>query len=442
MKSDPPGSIAGHPRSNRLRVAAVVAFLMVTFATGYRVVHRHYPGPGHSRDQGMGFCDFYNGIYYPTKAFFATDNPYSAEYVGEYPVSRQVPLFSPLVFMIHWPFALLDGRAAAVAYFGWLMFVTFALATLALKIADRRITTTAVLAVTAYVLFTRGGQVTFYNGYFTFELVIGAVVALHFGDRKPGLAGVGLALASCKPTYAIPLAILMLSKRDFKATLIGVGLSALFMAVGIGWMSLSDSVLHVIQVLGQSQQAHGEFPDLWPVNTCTRIDLLAIVSKWFGWRPHDSSTLTVMLGLLALPCALLWKLTHSDARRFDQGAAGIVGLVCILSMLLCVYHHFYDAIILIVPSLAMVFTPKSDWKRIGRIHRYVIVGLINVPLLNYFSARMVIGFSGLEPLMPAHVWITSINTVCLTIALLYCFVLVHAASPAPRTNAMLRSESA
>ena len=82
--------------SSRLWIVTFAAFLCLTAATTFRVVHSHYPGPGQPREAGMGFCDFYNGVYYPTKAFLAKDNPYSEAYAEQYPVSRQVPLFSPL----------------------------------------------------------------------------------------------------------------------------------------------------------------------------------------------------------------------------------------------------------------------------------------------------------------------------------------------------------
>jgi hypothetical protein len=428
--------------SSRLWIVAFAAFLCLTVATGYRVVHEHYPGPGHPREAGMGFCDYYNGVYYPTKAFLAQDNPYSDTYAQQYPVSRQVPLFSPLVFFIHSPFTLLDTKTSAIIYSGWLMALVLALAVLTLKVSGRQITAFTFFAVAGYLLLTRAGQVTLYNGYFTLELVIGAILALHYGNKKPALAGVGLALASCKPTYAIPLTILMLAKRNVKATLIGVSLSALFMAAGILWLAIDDSVLHVIQIFGQSQEAHGEFPNLWPLNTWTRIDLLAIVSKWFDWRPTDSATLLTMLGVLGLPCGLLFMLTKPSTRQLDSGAAGIIGLICMLSMLVAVYHHFYDAIILVVPTAAMILRPTSDWKHISTIHRTVLAGLINFPLLNYFSARLVVGFSGLEPDMPAYTLITSVNGICLTLALVYGTALATAMRLPSRSPAMSPAKSA
>ena len=65
-----------------------------------------------------------------------------------------------------------------------------------------------------------------------------------------------------------------------------------------------------------------------------------------------------MLAVLAFPCGLILMLTKpSSQQRLDSGAAGIIGLICMLSMLVAVYHHFYDAIILVVPTTAMILRP-------------------------------------------------------------------------------------
>lgn len=408
-------------------------------ASVYRIQQDFYPGPDESAGKGGGLCDFFNGVYYPTRAFLAQDNPYTPQFTQQYPASRPVPPFSPLVFFVHLPFAWLPRLVSAWLYVVWLTVLTLALAAVVLRASYRQITVTTLFAVAAYVLFTRPGQTTMHNGYFNQLLAIGSILALHYGKTRPVVAALGLTLASCKPTFAIPLVILMLARRQWRATSIGVGLSAFFLLAGLGWLALDDSPVAVVAKFLQSSQAHGEFPNLWPVNTWARIDLLAVICKWIGCRPDGVVTLVTMLAILAVPCGCLFVLTgSSSSKQWDPGASGMLGLLCMLAMLLCVYHHFYDALMLLAPMSAMVLAPTSDWKRVSYFHRVVMACLISVPLLNYLSARAVLDRLDLRAGMPAHVWITSVNSVCLTVAAVYLMVLLWRQHACDRSGAVVR----
>jgi hypothetical protein len=413
-------------QSTGLLIFVLVTCTALVAASGYRVQRNYYNGPQQPPRVGGGFCDFFNGVYYPTRAFFAQDNPYTPQYAEQYPVSRPVPPFSPLVFAIHAPFACFAPDLSAKLYFVWLMVLTCALAALMLGVSGRPVTLATVAAVASYLLFTRSGQVTVFNGYFSFLLAMGVIVALHYGQRRPLLSGLGLALASCKPTYAIPLVLLMLCRGHLKATAIGVCLSALFLASGLGWLAADDGFPGAVANFVQSEQAHGEYPNLWPVNTWTRIDLLAIAAKWKQWQPEGMLvTLGPMLVILAVPCGLLLATKgQSSSRSSDTGASGLVGLLCMLAMLVSIYHHFYDALILVVPTLAMIGTPTGDWQRIGRLPRAALACLINLPLLNYLSSYSILQRLDLQAGSPAYAAITSINGICLAIALAFAAVLV------------------
>lgn len=407
-------------RSSLPLILSAACFLALVAATAYRIQRTYYSGPQDTHRVGLGFSDFFNGVYYPTRAFWARDNPYTPQYAERYPVDRQVPPFSPLVFAIHAPLGWLARDTSAVIYFGWLIMLTLLLAALTLIASRRQVTAAALLAVASFILFSRSGQVSVFSGYFTFIMVIGVVLALHHADKKPLFAGLGVALASCKPAFAIPLVLLLLARRNIKASLVGVAISAFLLGAGLFWLGLDDSYSAAVGEFFQSMDAHRGFPNARPLVSWTRVDLLAIVSKWNDWRPGGAVTLLVMLGVLVAPCGLLLALTRpSSAKSFDTGASGLLGLLCMLAILASVYHQHYDALILLVPTSAMVLRPTGDWNQVSVIHRVLLVGLINAPLLNYLSARAILDRLGLSPGMPTFTMITSVNGICLGIAAIY-----------------------
>ncbi len=57
---------------------------------------------------------------------------------------------------------------------------------------------------------------TLFNGYFTWELAWGTLMAVHYGKTRPTWAAVGLMLAAGKPTYALPLGFLLLCRGHFR----------------------------------------------------------------------------------------------------------------------------------------------------------------------------------------------------------------------------------
>ena len=88
-------------------------------------------------------------------------------------------------------------------------------------------------------------------------------------------------------------------------------------------------------------------------------------------------------------------------KSFDSGSSGLLGLLCMLALLVSIYHQYYDALMLIVPSSAMILRPTGDWQHVHVRHRAALLILINTPLLNYLSARLILNQLGQSPGMPA-----------------------------------------
>ncbi len=202
-------------------------FVLLIALTVYRTVRRYQP-PGKFDTANQGYCDFHNGIYYPALAWREGVNPYGQYYADNYPVDRQIPAFSPIVLALHAPLTWLPLRAAEVVYFLLSTGLLFSSARLlAISIQPRSVSTSwsTTLWIASLLALSRPGHVTLFNGYFTWELAWGTLMAVHYGKTRPTWAAVGLMLAAGKPTYALPLGFLLLCRGHFRTVVLGTALS-------------------------------------------------------------------------------------------------------------------------------------------------------------------------------------------------------------------------
>ncbi|MEM9412173.1 MAG: glycosyltransferase 87 family protein [Planctomycetota bacterium] len=410
---------SSHLAANFISAAAAFILILMVVATGYRLYARHYPGPGIPNNADFGFCDFYNGIYYPSQAFLARDNPYGKGVTEDYPMSRPVPFFSPLVFLIHAPLAMLPQVAASIVYFGCLIAMVVFISRFAFQASQAEAKLGLVSALAACLLASRPGQIAVFNGYFTLELVIGSILAIHYPGKRPGLAVVGLVITSFKPTYAIPMFILMMARGYWRPAIIGATVSTVFAIGGLMWIAESTSLTQCIQIALDAQSSHHEFSNLWPVNTWTRIDLVCVFAKWLGANPGDSLQLIGMVLIVLLPCVLLLRIERQNRLAGDEpfSAAGPIGAICMLAMLVSLYHHFYDALILVVPAVGILLFKNNEWRNFSKFNRWLLFSLLVVPFVNYFSAKAILRKLSLDG--TGYQLVTSVNGICLAIALVY-----------------------
>ena len=79
-------------------------------------------------------------------------------------------------------------------------------------------------------------------GQLSFEPIF-ECLALYFTRRKPWLAGLGLFLASIKPTFGVPLGVLMLVRRQYRPVAIACAVSvSLNLAVSIALIHRSGGL--------------------------------------------------------------------------------------------------------------------------------------------------------------------------------------------------------
>ncbi|WP_149495111.1 glycosyltransferase 87 family protein [Roseiconus lacunae] len=407
-----------------LAVLAVIAFLGLVAVTALRVVRQYQlPGPFDSSHQGM--CDFHNGIYFPARALIAGVSPYGQGYADSYPVARQIPFFSPGILLLHTPLAMLPLHVAEVIYFVFSVALVIVIAMVSAAAAGKGGRVEWVASIAALLVASRGGHITLFDGYFTFELVLATLLAIHWADEKPGRAALALVIVSAKPTYIIPLGFLLLARGNLKALILGAATSvaialAPFMYLAYhegvretGQVDLGAGVAKLLNDIATTQQVHMTMPDESPVHSWTRLDLLASVCKWTRSEPSQWTHLFVMFALL------FWPMVAFVMRRrqqIDDGLGGATGAMILLAVLTSLYHQSYDAMLLVVPITAAIATPPGYWAATGMHLRWGIAALMLLPQFNLLSTQSLLTKLDLGP--AAYAFATGLNGLAIAFALL------------------------
>jgi hypothetical protein len=401
------------------RSFAVVALLFLVLgvaATATRTIVKYQP-PGPFDPTRQGMCDYHNGMFFPGRAVLDGISPYGQDYADSNPVSRQIPFFSPSILVAHTPIILLPLRAGEIVFFVMSVALMLWIALLLASQVGEPKRWDFALGLAAVMVFSRGGHITLFDGYFTFELVLATFLAIHWGDRRPWLSAIALAVVASKPTYILPLGFLMLARGNVKAIVIGAVLSIITTAAPMLWIAhhegggdIGKGVSILLEDISQTQEIHRAQEDESPVHSWTRMDLLAIIAKWSGDDPGEATHMLAMIAVLAPAMIVLYRRRKLG---MDDGLVGVTGAIILVTMIVSIYHQSYDALLLMAPLAGLVIRRLPVWTERPKWSQLVMVGLILIPLYSYFSTRMILGRLGMGD-METKVF-TSINGVCLAI---------------------------
>ena len=400
--------------------AGILLLLLGLTASAVRIVVR-YQTPGPPDGVNEGYCDFHNGIYFPSVALVEGVSPYGSEYAASYPVSRQIPFFSPAIVAIHTPLTFLPLYVAEVLYFAIMVVLVIGIAVQSITAAGLERRLDWVLLLAAAITFSRAGHVTLFNGYFTFELVFAAILAVRLAGPRPWLAALALVVVSAKPTYVLPLGLLMLARGNYKSLIYGALLSIAAAAMPLAWLAWNEGqgdiprgLLEIRQQITDAQEVHHNEPNELPALSWTRIDIFAIVSKWSDTDPDDVTHLVVMVAILALPMLILYRRSRLG---IDDGIAGLTGALIMIAMIVSLYRQSYD-VLLCVPVFVGVIAGRLDaWRSLSRFKRTAIALFIVFPAYNYLSTQMVLGRFDLSTEFVKV--LTSLNAVALLCLLIW-----------------------
>ncbi|MDQ3811214.1 MAG: glycosyltransferase 87 family protein, partial [Chloroflexota bacterium] len=210
----------------------LLALLLFHFALGLAILRVTTFSKGFGVRLGAtswALVDFRTAIYYPIVAFWDGINPYDrAALLAHYPTKEGFGLFLPATFLLHLPFGLLPVDAASLLYFVAVVALTVLLAYVAFKFNDLEAGGPGVFLVAALIVLSRPGQWNLLLGQLAAQLTLVTYVALYYARRSPAVSGLGLAASMVKPSIGLPLAILMLARRDRRAVLLGCAFAAIF----------------------------------------------------------------------------------------------------------------------------------------------------------------------------------------------------------------------
>ena len=239
-----------------------------------------------------------------------------------------------------------------------------------------------------------------------------------------------MVLSSIKPNFLIPLLLLMLFRRNFKAVAWGLGLCALTAGAGVAWLSYHNGVENFIASFHGGQQALHLDPAEMPVNTWTRVDLLGMAAKIADQVPSDKYYLLSMLVLSIFVGSFLWPMTQPQANTqtgkpahrdlpsgLSEGACGLSGFIIALTVLLGLYHHSYDCLLLAAPTIACLYFGGQTLPQVPKFARVLVGLLAAVPAANYLSTKSAMDWLNLQPLSARWQAVTLINGIALTAAL-------------------------
>jgi hypothetical protein len=384
-------------RGSRTWLAAAM-FIFATMALAARQC-AHLPSSTEPEQRDWALADFRDVVYYPARAFLDGRNPYDAgPYMRQYPVGNVFPLYAPHLLLISAPLALLPYDVALAVFWviGILAFPAFA--ALCLATCGIRVSAAGTLLLAAALLVSVPGRWTFDTGQLAVLISIGCVAAVHFAPLRPRLATLGLVLACVKPTFGIPVAILMFANGSMRVVLSAAVIVAASAAAVLGtfgaapWIgqqgACQDAPIQSAPfcgVLVQNQQIVNADSIVDPQRSHTRTDGAVLLIQALD-APATPWTELAWFGLCMGVCGLILGRGPRAASVATPGAG-----VMLLATTLCVYHQTYDAVLL-APLLVWLvrdclIPPSGPPQRV----QFVVAALIAMPFINVFWSKIFLG---------------------------------------------------
>jgi len=390
-------------------ILAGLVFVAAVVVTTTRIV-RNLDIPGRPHEERYGFQDFRDAFYYPSRALIDGVNPYDpVAYQASYPVARPTSPYAPHSLLLHLPFSLLPYRMAQFTYYVLNLLLILYLARACLVATRGHAGMAQVLALATVILLARPTHQTLFLGQITCLVVTGVYLALLEEERRPWLAAAGVALACMKPTYGVPLVVTLLFLGRYRTTVRGVLLAtaASLPALPLLARSAGGIMPLVSSVIGSYTIMDSDLS----VNTATstiRLDAVAMLERLAG-RPLGGLVESLLtLVLLAAGGAAAARLARRGGR---EGRVAAAAIVC-LTILICIYHQAYDAILLALPMTVLALgTPWTRSERAATLVRLGLMALMAVPALNYISTDTFLNRIDPSPLLRAA--ITSANGMAL-----------------------------
>jgi hypothetical protein len=398
VKSNEVRNLWGLPR-RAWNVVGLLFFAVVLAALVWRQVHIVVIDGEVERSAELGrdgLADFRDVIHYPLKAMREGVNPYdgdaapladgSPRYSQRYPVGGALPLYSPLIFLLYWPFSYGSFYASAGVYVALNVGLLALWAWACWRVAGVWPSVGQTTMLAGVMLATQSGRANFLGGETAIPLALASLLAVWMAPSRPWLAGVALSITSFKPTFGLPLGILLLASGHFRTVALGWGLGFLIAVGGLAVVfATSGDLARMPEVLLHNQEVVESDPELNPQTSRARFDSAGAIQRLLGMEGS-------MVGLLAsgailgFACAGLWRLRpgHHDLRYTRLTTA----IVCVATVS-GIFHMPYDGLLLWAPIAIVVLSPDRACPIGSRGQRWLIGGLLVAPMFHVLGTTTV-----------------------------------------------------
>lgn len=405
-------------------VAALVAVAIGSFARAW--THMNLPGQLDNPVR-WALTDFRDAVYYPVVSFLSGGNPFDTDrYMAALPAGVPFPPYSPSTLLLHLPFGLFPHVASQLTFFGLTLALTVILAWLILRICRRRPTVTSVSILATLILVTRPGHWNLMLGQITVELVIAVYGALYLAGRSIGLSAVAIAVACVKPTYGLPLLLMMLAHRHHRAVVLAVLITAVSVAIPTAILVHSSGGFHefrdsLVESYGTIDDQVTSSPDSSPY----RVDAFAFVNRLTGASPGPIFEIGLFLLTTAVAAAAIM---YARARTTGHATDLVCMSIASLAILIASYQLSYNLLLLTLPLTALTLN-RTAMERVGMtsVVRCVLLVLLAVPMVNFLESWRVLHH--LETGSSAWLLLTSINATALLAAFAIYLVLAFRVGP-------------
>lgn len=356
--------------------------------------------------------DFYSGGYYPVRALLTGENPYDGDrFIALYPVADMFPPYLPLTLLIHLPFGLLPPVIGAAAFFVTTILLTIVLARLVARLAGLRPVVASVILLAALILLSRPGHWNLLVGQRAVVFTLATYVSLAYATTAPAIAGMGLTVALIKPTYGVPLAVLLWAWGRRETAARGIGLAALLNLPLVVLLTVREGGFRqFISKPLRTYQTWQDFPNINPATSNLRTDAASLISRFMGAPLSNVEQALLAIGILLLAGSVLRLLAKHPTRQADALA---VGILCLATSLVG-YHMGYDLVLLTAPFVAAAVPGSLPLGHRGL--RLALLALYSILALNWIATELVL--QRWQPSGQMWLLVTSVNGLCLMVLFL------------------------
>jgi hypothetical protein len=246
----------------------------------------------------------------------------------------------------------------------------------------------------------------------TLQAVLLSWAAIHLAQRAPWLSGLALGAAAFKPTFAVPIAVLMFARGNVKA--VGAGVVSV-LALNLPVAAILEHRVGAVQLLTQNPKAPyylwAGSSDSAPKWSFYRIDLIALFGRIAGRPLSHAEEAVIMIVVLAVAALLIRRMRRSEATPGYQPLSEAI--ICIAT-LLCVHHLDYDLLLLAFPLAALVYRRVPGLLQNAAVRRGMLC-LFAFVAANYVSTQSVLDRLAPDP----PVWFALASANSLTLVLIF-----------------------